>query len=78
MRDVLLTGKVKEATTRTDSGRRVYDAVVLDRHDHQVPGRTHAEARYDLHVVVRHVLQQNGPARQRSLADEAFSTLEIL
>jgi len=30
MRDVLLTGKVKEATTRTDAGRRVYDAVVLD------------------------------------------------
>jgi anion-transporting ArsA/GET3 family ATPase len=30
MRDVLLTGKVKEATTRTESGRRVYDAVVLD------------------------------------------------
>jgi anion-transporting ArsA/GET3 family ATPase len=30
MRDVLLTGKIKEATTRTESGRRVYDAVVLD------------------------------------------------
>jgi anion-transporting ArsA/GET3 family ATPase len=30
MRDVLLTGKVKEATTRTSEGRRVYDAVVLD------------------------------------------------
>jgi len=30
MRDVLLTGKVKEATTRTESGHRVYDAVVLD------------------------------------------------
>jgi anion-transporting ArsA/GET3 family ATPase len=30
MRDVLLTGKVKEATTRTAEGRRVYDAVVLD------------------------------------------------
>jgi anion-transporting ArsA/GET3 family ATPase len=30
MRDILLTGKVKEATTRTESGRRVYDAVVLD------------------------------------------------
>ncbi len=30
MRDVLLTGKVKEATTRTDKGHRVYDAVVLD------------------------------------------------
>jgi anion-transporting ArsA/GET3 family ATPase len=30
MRDVLLTGKVKEATTRADRGRRVYDAVVLD------------------------------------------------
>nr|WP_246100041.1 ArsA-related P-loop ATPase [Stackebrandtia endophytica] len=28
--DILLTGKVKEATTRTDHGRRVYDAVVLD------------------------------------------------
>jgi anion-transporting ArsA/GET3 family ATPase len=30
LRDVLLTGKVKEATTRTEHGRRVYDAVVLD------------------------------------------------
>jgi anion-transporting ArsA/GET3 family ATPase len=30
MRDVLLTGKVKEAVTRTAKGRRVYDAVVLD------------------------------------------------
>lgn len=30
MRDVLLTGKVKEATTRTENGRRVYDAVILD------------------------------------------------
>ena len=30
LRDVLLTGKVKEATTRTVDGRRVYDAVVLD------------------------------------------------
>jgi anion-transporting ArsA/GET3 family ATPase len=30
MRDVLLTGKVKEVTTRTDAGRRAYDAVVLD------------------------------------------------
>jgi anion-transporting ArsA/GET3 family ATPase len=30
MRDVLLTGKVKEAVTRTEQGRRVYDAVVLD------------------------------------------------
>lgn len=30
MRDVLVTGKVKEATTRTEAGRRVYDAVVLD------------------------------------------------
>jgi anion-transporting ArsA/GET3 family ATPase len=30
MRDVLLTGKVKEATTRTEAGRRVYRAVVLD------------------------------------------------
>ena len=30
MRDVLLTGKVKEATTRTENGKRVYDAVILD------------------------------------------------
>lgn len=30
LRDVLLTGKVKEATTRSAEGRRVYDAVVLD------------------------------------------------
>lgn len=30
LRDVLLTGKVKEATTRTVDRRRVYDAVVLD------------------------------------------------
>ncbi len=30
LRDVLLTGKVKEATTRTESGHRVYDAVILD------------------------------------------------
>jgi anion-transporting ArsA/GET3 family ATPase len=30
LRDVLLTGKVKEATTRTSGGRRVYQAVVLD------------------------------------------------
>ncbi|MGE5830374.1 MAG: ArsA-related P-loop ATPase [Micromonosporaceae bacterium] len=30
MRDVLLTGKVKEAVTRTADGRRVYDAVILD------------------------------------------------
>lgn len=31
LRDILLTGKVKEATTRTDeSGRRMYHAVVLD------------------------------------------------
>jgi anion-transporting ArsA/GET3 family ATPase len=30
VRDVLLTGKVKEATTRAEAGRRVYDAVVLD------------------------------------------------
>ena len=30
LRDVLLTGKVKEAVTRTEQGRRVYDAVVLD------------------------------------------------
>ncbi|MER5606989.1 ArsA-related P-loop ATPase [Micromonospora tulbaghiae] len=30
LRDVLLTGKVKEATTRTNGSRRTYDAVVLD------------------------------------------------
>ncbi|HEY8450976.1 MAG: ArsA-related P-loop ATPase [Micromonosporaceae bacterium] len=30
LRDVLLTGKVKEATTRVENGRRVYRAVVLD------------------------------------------------
>ncbi len=30
LRDVLLTGKVKEATTRVEKGSRVYDAVVLD------------------------------------------------
>lgn len=30
LRDVLLTGKVKEAVTRTVDGKRVYDAVVLD------------------------------------------------
>lgn len=30
LRDVLLTGKVKEATTRSAGGRRVYDAVILD------------------------------------------------
>ena len=30
LRDVLLTGKVKEATTRVKNGKRVYDAVVLD------------------------------------------------
>jgi len=30
MRDVLLTGKVKEATTRTEAGHRMYDAVILD------------------------------------------------
>jgi anion-transporting ArsA/GET3 family ATPase len=30
LRDVLLTGKVKEATTRSRDGRRIYDAVVLD------------------------------------------------
>jgi anion-transporting ArsA/GET3 family ATPase len=30
LRDVLLTGKIKEATTRTADRRRVYDAVVLD------------------------------------------------
>lgn len=30
LRDVLLSGKVKEATTRVENGRRVYDAVVLD------------------------------------------------
>lgn len=30
LRDVLLTGKVKEAVTRTEDGHRVYRAVVLD------------------------------------------------
>jgi anion-transporting ArsA/GET3 family ATPase len=30
LRDVLLTGKVKEATTRSHNGKRIYDAVVLD------------------------------------------------
>jgi anion-transporting ArsA/GET3 family ATPase len=30
LRDVLLTGKVKESTTRARDGKRVYDAVVLD------------------------------------------------
>jgi anion-transporting ArsA/GET3 family ATPase len=30
MRDVLLTGKIKEAVTRVERGRRVYDAVVVD------------------------------------------------
>ncbi|MGY1639524.1 ArsA-related P-loop ATPase [Geodermatophilus sp. SYSU D00703] len=30
LRDVLLTGKVKEAVTRRRDGRRVYDAVVVD------------------------------------------------
>jgi anion-transporting ArsA/GET3 family ATPase len=30
MRDVLLSGKVKEAVTRTEAGHRVYQAVVLD------------------------------------------------
>jgi anion-transporting ArsA/GET3 family ATPase len=30
LRDVLLTGKVKEAVTRTEGGHRVYDAVILD------------------------------------------------
>ena len=30
VRDVLLTGKVKEAATRTEGGHRVYRAVVLD------------------------------------------------
>jgi anion-transporting ArsA/GET3 family ATPase len=30
LRDILLTGKVKEATTRSSDGKRVYDAVVLD------------------------------------------------
>lgn len=30
LRDVLLTGKVKEATTRKNKGKHVYDAVVLD------------------------------------------------
>jgi anion-transporting ArsA/GET3 family ATPase len=30
LRDVLLTGKVKECVSRTEQGRHVYDAVVLD------------------------------------------------
>ncbi|WP_018352215.1 ArsA-related P-loop ATPase [Longispora albida] len=30
LRDILLTGKIKEATTRTEGGKRVYDAVVVD------------------------------------------------
>src|SRR4028118_950495 len=30
LRDVLITGKVKEAVTRRVGGRRVYDAVVVD------------------------------------------------
>jgi anion-transporting ArsA/GET3 family ATPase len=30
VRDVLLTGKMKEAVTRTVNGRRAYDAVILD------------------------------------------------
>jgi anion-transporting ArsA/GET3 family ATPase len=30
LRDVLLTGKIKEAVTRRDDGRPVYDAVVVD------------------------------------------------
>jgi anion-transporting ArsA/GET3 family ATPase len=30
LRDVLLTGKVKEAATRSQDGKRAYDAVVLD------------------------------------------------
>lgn len=30
LRDVLLTGKVKEATTRSADGRRIYSSVVLD------------------------------------------------
>ncbi|MFN2496546.1 MAG: ArsA-related P-loop ATPase [Pseudonocardiaceae bacterium] len=30
LRDVLLTGKVKEATTRAERGKHTYDAVVLD------------------------------------------------
>lgn len=30
VRDILITGKVKEAVTRTEEGRRLYDAVVLD------------------------------------------------
>jgi anion-transporting ArsA/GET3 family ATPase len=30
IRDVLLTGKIKEATTRREHGRRVYHAVILD------------------------------------------------
>jgi len=30
LRDVLLTGKVKESTTRSSDGKRAYDAVILD------------------------------------------------
>jgi anion-transporting ArsA/GET3 family ATPase len=30
LRDVLLTGKVKEAVTRTENGHRIYDSVILD------------------------------------------------
>jgi anion-transporting ArsA/GET3 family ATPase len=30
LRDILLTGKLKEAVSRTESGRMAYDAVVLD------------------------------------------------
>src|SRR5262249_47482115 len=30
LRAVLVTGKVKEATTRNEGGRRIYDAVILD------------------------------------------------
>ncbi|GIG58865.1 putative ATPase [Longispora fulva] len=30
LRDILLTGKIKEATTRTEHNKRVYDAIVVD------------------------------------------------
>ena len=43
VRDVLLTGKIKEAVTRRHDGRPVYDAVVVDapadRPDHPLPRR---------------------------------------
>ncbi len=30
LRDIILTGKIKESTTRTERNRRVYDAVIVD------------------------------------------------